>query len=402
MILATGTRDDRLGQYGRAQRALRMTHSVAAGEVTFTLGPVPSLETLEAEWRRFDRAGRHSFFLTWTWIGTWLKCLPPNLAPMLLKATRGGEVVGLALLTLRHGTIKGIMPVRQAWLNCTGDPALDCITIEHNGFASVLADDEELWSALAGLFASGSFPADELVLSGISPRWLANAEKGLIQVERREPAYRTPLCGITVEEGIEPLLSRNSRQQLRRSMRDYERDAPLAIDVARDPGTAFEYFAQMKDLHVRSWTRRGRRHAFASPFFETFHRALIKAGIEEGVVDLMRVTCGSRVLGYLYNFRRNGKVFSYQSGFDDAELTMRPGYVCHAIAISYYAAAGMSHYDFLAEANRLKQSFGTESYELSWSRVRRSTPKFRAEALVRRAVRLFTRHDVGSRLNGNT
>lgn len=101
---------------------------------------------------------------------------------------------------------------------------------------------------------------------------------------------------------------------------------------------------------------------------------------------MLRISAGDRTIGYLYNFIRNGTVSSYQSGFDDSVRGERPGYVCHALAISHYAAAGVQHYDFLAEPNRLKQSFGSERYELYWASVRRPTLSFRAHEVARKMV----------------
>ena len=215
----------------------------------------------------------------------------------------------------------------------------------------------------------------------------------LFAIERSEYGYRTPLANFTTLEGLMSSLSRNSRQQLRRSMRAYERKAPLSIDVARDTQTALEFFAQMKALHVRSWMRREHRHAFSNPFFETFHRSLIRRGAADGTVDLLRVSAGDRVIGYLYNFLRDGTVSSYQSGFDDADRQLRPGYVCHALAIAHYAAAGMSSYDFLGGTNRLKQTFGPERYELCWYYLHKNTSAFRVNALARRVAGAFRRRN---------
>lgn len=357
-----------------------------SGGITFAVEPLPPWGPLEAIWRRFDSVGKHSFFLTWTWIGTWLSCIPATTKVVLLKAKRGDEILGVSVLTLRDSTVRGIIPVRQAWLNSAGDAALDCLTIEHNGFASASPWEEELLPALENWFASGGLSVDECVLAGIgTPPCRSNDDRFLL-VERREPGYRTPLKDIAANGGLINHLSRNGRYQLRRSMRACERYGPLSVERAADDATAIGFFAQMKEFHVRSWSRRGQRHAFSNPFFETFHRALIPRGLAEGSVDLLRVCAGSRPLGYLYNFRHNGVVFSYQSGFDDVVATLRPGYVSHALAIAHYASAGMSHYDFLAEANRLKQSFGTERYELSWRRLRKPILGFRLEAMARNAV----------------
>jgi CelD/BcsL family acetyltransferase involved in cellulose biosynthesis len=355
-------------------------------DITLSAEPLPPIATLEDIWRGLDGTGAHSFFLTWSWIGTWLKTLPPSVRPMLLRATRAGELAGLALLTPRRGRLRGLIPVRQAWLNATGDPAFDCLTVEHNGFAVSGAGDSALVEALERSFRAGGIAADELVLPGIPAGHQAVPRP--LDRERASPAFRAPLEG--AREGIEPLLSRNARQQIRRAMRAWERKGPLSVEVAGDAETALAYFERMKELHMRSWKRRRRRHAFTHPFFEVFHRALIVDGFAGGGVDLMRISAGTHVLGYLHNFRRNGTVSSYQSGFDDTVPDLRPGYVCHALAMAHYAAEGMAQYDFLAGTNRLKQSFGPEQYEMCWRRLRKPKAVFQAEALLRRGVKMAT------------
>ena len=182
-------------------------------------------------------------------------------------------------------------------------------------------------------------------------------------------------------------------------MRAYECKGPLTVEVARDTQSALTFFAQMRALHICSWTRRENRHAFSNPFFETFHRSLIRRGVANGTVDLLRVSAGDQAIGYLYNFRHDGTVSSYQSGFDDVDRQLRPGYVCHALAIAHYAAAGMSSYDFLGGTNQLKQSFGPQRYELCGYRLHKKTPLFRADLLARRVVGAFRSRPIISFLN---
>jgi CelD/BcsL family acetyltransferase involved in cellulose biosynthesis len=361
-----------------------MTSSGIRQKIEFTIEPLPPLEALGNTWKRLDAAGQHSFFVTWAWIGTWLRCLPSPPQAMLLRATEDRETVGLSVVTLKRATRRG-MPVNQAWLNATGDPAYDCITIEHNGFASAGVRVDKLWAAFRDWFVPGVPATDEFILYGVDAGELA-FEGSVSTIERSEYGYCVPLGNFTTLEGLMRSLSRNSRQQLRRSMRTYEREAPLSIEVARDTQTALAFFAQMKAFHVRSWTRRGRRHAFDNPFFETFHRFLIRRGMADATVELMRVSAGDRAIGYLYNFLHDGTVSNYQTGFDDADRQLRPGYVCHALALAHYAAAGMSSYDFLGGTNRLKQSFGSERYELCWYRLHKKASVFRAGIRARRRV----------------
>jgi CelD/BcsL family acetyltransferase involved in cellulose biosynthesis len=361
-----------------------MTHSA-----TFVVEPLPDVGTLEKLWRGFDSGGAHSFFLTWTWIGTLLRTAGER--PLLVKAWRDTELAGLALLTRRQGRLRKLLPIRQAWLNATGDADLDGVMIEHNGFALPSGHDAALWPAFVRWFAEERF-ADELIVPGIDPEEAHGGRTGLYVLERRRDGFRTPLRALGAD-GIAPFISSNARQQLRRSLRDY--GDGLALDRAPDSETALTYFSELKQLHIKSWTRRGRRHAFDNPSFETFHRALIPAGMQHGSVDVLRITAGTRAIGYLYNFRRNGIVSSYQSGFDDETPGLRPGYVCHALAMARYAKAGETTYDFLAGTNRLKQSFGIEKYELCWRHYRRPTIGFRADHLARKAVRFIRRGQRG-------
>ena len=351
-------------------------------ELTIVSEQLPPLGEVGAQWREFDRLGTHDFFATWAWVGTWLRALPFSVKPRLLRAMKGDELVGLATLTLTTSKLHGVLPVSQAWLNASGDADLDQLTIEHNGFSSAHIRADELLQALVKSFVEGQIPADELVLPGLAD--LGPPQLGLIDAGNLVPGFRSPLDALDADHGIEQLLSSNARRQLRRSLRAAERFGPVSVQVAPDLTTALQFFADLKTLHIRWWERRRRRHAFSTPFFEQFHRALIANAFSDRFVEILRVTAGDRILGYLYNFRRNGKVTSYQSGFSDTFPDLRPGYVCHALAMSHYAKSGMIAYDFLAGDNQLKRSFGVQCYQLGWHRLRRKTITFQIEAGARK------------------
>jgi CelD/BcsL family acetyltransferase involved in cellulose biosynthesis len=145
-----------------------------------------------------------------------------------------------------------------------------------------------------------------------------------------------------------------------------------------------DFFSQLKDLHRSSWQRRNILDAFDNPHFEPFCRELMEADGAAKNVDLLRLTAGPKLLGVLLNFRRCGVVYSYQSGLDDTDPDLRPGYVAHAMAIQHYAGNGQQVYDFLAGQNRLKQSMSNESYPLFWQSLQRPNYAFRFNRLARR------------------
>jgi hypothetical protein len=346
--------------------------------LTIELQPIASPREVQTFW--FQNAPvSQSFFTSWTWLGTWLELLPLSAGVQLLILAKGNQR-GLALLFPRKSRRHRLLNVRQLHFNSTGDPEFDSVFIEHNGFAGLDAD-LDVWRRLEQWFLAGQANADELVIPGVESSG-ALAFARALQQRRDVPAFRIALKAMRDQGGLEGGLSRNSRQQLRRAMRAYGPTGSLTLETACRPDQALGYFDALKALHIRSWTRRGKPHAFRHAFFEIFHRVLIARGVADGSVRLIRVSAGGDPIGYLYNFRYRGAEYAYQSGFEDSDPDLRPGYVCHALAIEAATAAGADTYDFLAGANRLKQSFANEQYVMSWTTLTQPTVSLRAAAAI--------------------
>lgn len=347
-----------------------MTAVSARQQIRFNLEPVDSLDALQAQWNRFDLIADHSFFSTWTWIGTWLRMLPWDFTPQLLTARLGDETIAAAILVPRREKF-GISVVHQFHFNSTGEPEYDCLTTEHNDFAGTGEGQVELWQAFLAWFAARS-RVDELIIPGVEQRSVSVALPAykLLKTIRNVPAFRVTNLASIAEAGFDTLLSRNSRQRLRRSLRDYTQQGPLRIDEASNVESALSYFDELKIFHIHSWERRGRPHAFRYPFFERFHRELIRVGVPKGEIQLLKISAGTRAIGYLYNFRRCKKIYAYQSGFEFSAPHLRPGYVSHALAMRSNAERGEQIYDFLGGDNPLKRSFADDHYFISWSAFR--------------------------------
>jgi CelD/BcsL family acetyltransferase involved in cellulose biosynthesis len=312
--------------------------------------------------------------------------LPPTFEPRLLLLERDGKCEGAAIATRNRSRRHGLVIARGLHLNATGDRNLDCVTIEHNGFVGCRDACGEGWRALAEWFFSGRIDADELDLPGVTD----DIAPGRFGSDRLEHGFRVQLAQVRAGNGkVGAILSANARQQLSSAMRALAANGPITLDAAGTVDQALVFFDQLKQFHIRSWTRRGRRHAFASPFFERFHRTLITRCADAGEVELLRLSAGGIAFGYLYNFRWNGHVYAYQSGFDDSNGHLRPGYIAHALAIERHSAAGAADYDFMAGTNRLKESFSTERYDMHWYTIRRPLLRFRAEQAVRVARSRF-------------
>ncbi len=145
-------------------------------------------------------------------------------------------------------------------------------------------------------------------------------------------------------------------------------------------------------LHGASWNRRGKQGAFGTEWQRCFHMALMERAYARDELDLLRVEGSSGLIGLLYNFRLNGYIYAYQSGFMEEGLDpyAKPGMTCHVTAINEAVAHGHEVYDFLAGDQRYKRSLAHNMSTLTWVELARpwspTAILFRTAAVVKRRL----------------
>jgi CelD/BcsL family acetyltransferase involved in cellulose biosynthesis len=186
-------------------------------------------------------------------------------------------------------------------------------------------------------------------------------------------------------------LSANTRYQIRRSMRLYEKHGELTAQRATNIDEAMRYYSEMELLHQRYWLSRGQAGAHAYPFYGKFHRALLANCLPRGTAELVRIAAGDKTIGYVYNFVRDGWVYAYQTGLEyDSDSKMKPGLVAHYLCIEKHLSEGAHGYDFLAGDSRYKRSFGTPGPDMLELVLQRPIAKLRIESALREVKRTFT------------
>ncbi|MBB6124184.1 GNAT family N-acetyltransferase [Sphingobium subterraneum] len=351
-----------------------------------TLEPVTDIAALEQRWRALETHCVASFFLGWTWMGSWLSACVEGTAPLpdLLAVQRGGEDVALALVG--HSVERRTFGrARTWWLNQAGHGDADRPFIEYNGLLVRAQDANEAaraaWDAImtrrdwSALMLSGMAPDDALLTAAPAVRRRTLRDSS--------PAYFMDLHAVRAAKGDAlSLLSSNTRSQIKRSIKDQPGD--IVIDRAQDDATVTDWLAEMKQMN----SGRHADNAWDLPIFQRFAAHITRAGMAGGSVELLRLCCSNAALGYLLNFVHNGCAMNYQSAFAEP-LTPRskPGLMCHMAAASRYADAGLERYSLLAGKDRYKQSLSTGAEELHWLRLERFTPALEAEACVRRILR---------------
>lgn len=349
--------------------------------------PVTDGEVLAARWQAVEARAHPSLFQSWGWIRTWLRTMPATLSPLLLSIHDGEEECGLAVICRHRRRRYGWLVSHGLFLNETGDPALDALTVEFNGVLAV--EGVETRAAVAAIhhLVSSVDGWDELYLSGIvcepdcdyvalasraglTPHLLSEQPCDYVDLESVRAGGEDYLSG----------LSKNTRYQIRRSLRRYEERGALTIRVAASVEEALTFFYRMKALHQAYWLGRGESGAFGNPVFEDFHRAYIVDRFSSGEIHLVRIAAGDDDIGFLYNMLHDGHVYSYQSGFVyEEDAAMKPGLVSHYLAICDASARGARIYDFMAGAAQHKMSLGTHRREMVWIAARKPRLRFRLE-----------------------
>ncbi len=361
-------------------------------DIQVSLAVLSDIDALGRRWEALQTRCAVSYFTTWGWVGCWLRALPPAARPRVLEASQGGEVVGLALIGARRRHRHKLIASRSLFLNETGDPHFDQLTVEHNG---VLAPPTLVApvtrACVAHLLSRGDW--DELVLRrldtivGLEPA--RAARKTALIEELRAPSHFVDLRALR-DAGTPYLaaVSGNTRYQIKRALKEYAKQGALWVGQAQTTAEALDYLARLKGLHQAYWVERGEPGAFANDFFDRFHQALVAARFAHGEIQLLRIGTEAEVIGYLYNFVHDGQVYNYQSGFRyGSSPLLKPGIASHYLAIEHNLQHGAARYDFLAGDYRYKKSLGTHASEMIWAVVQRERLRFQAEDAFRRLKR---------------
>jgi CelD/BcsL family acetyltransferase involved in cellulose biosynthesis len=319
---------------------------------------------LGVRWRDLEQRAAPSFFRSWTWVG----CLAAErfADPVLIEATEDGRTVALALFN----RVRRWGGPATLYLGESGTAELDCPYIEQNGVLAEEGRGAELTERCLRTVASRY----DVVLSGVDDVTLAAARRSapLLRVGRSQGSPFVDLAALR-EAGGDYLASRsaNTRQQIRRSNRFYQRAGPIEVERAASVEAAWAALDQLAVLHQAAWSARGQPGSFVRPFFRRFHRELLTVAIPRGEATLLTVSCSGTAVGVLYNFVYQGRMLAYQSGFAyrPGEAQAKPGLICHSRAICLALEQGLDVYDFLAGEDRYKRSLADLSHRQIWART---------------------------------
>ncbi|WP_193222189.1 GNAT family N-acetyltransferase [Alkalilimnicola sp. S0819] len=338
-------------------------------------------------WRTLVEQGDHAYFLSWGWMEAWLDTAASYGArPQLALFSDAQGPAAACFLGRRRRLRHGFIPARSLHLNSSGVPALDRICIEFNAVPCRPDVAPTLPALLQGL--PGGW--DELVLPGLDREAFPGASLGQaprgyrLEVRRDTSAHYVDLAPLRAGQDYLALLSANTRAQIRRARRRYAERGEWQVEEAATLAEAEALFEQLLGLHRAMWAQRGSPSNFDTDYVLAFHRRLIRQRFHAGDIQLLRFSVDGEPVGCLYNFRHQGRVYAYQSGFRfESDNRLKPGLACHSAAVEHNARQGHRRYELLAGDGQYKASLATGRGRLLWCTLQKPRPQFWVERQAR-------------------
>ena len=351
-------------------------------------------DDIKDSWLDIQSRADCSYFQSWGWIETWLDQIAIELRPLVVKVWSDDRLVGIGLFVSRDVKRRVFIRSHAMYLNEYPFDGLNMV-IEYNGLLVERGLEEVVYIETVGHLLKHYKHHDEFHFGAILDKpdfdILEKCAIGNFKfvVNEHSKCWQVDLEKFEAgQESYIASLSKNSRGQIRRSLRLYEIESPVSLKEAETVTEALEFFESMKGFHTKRWRSKGKSGSYANPASVNFHRALIRKRFEFGEVQMIRVTNSQGDIAYLLNYIWQRRVYSIQMGFNYQEdKRLKPGYVAHTLAIVHNKEKGMAVYDFMHGYARYKKSLGFCRESLYWVILQIPQPKFFAENLAVAAVR---------------
>lgn len=346
-------------------------------------GPVDVSQVLK-DWQTLSELSQLTCFQSVNWLRAWLECYKPDIK--VLRVFRGEALFGMTLIVYVKGKTSLGLPSNRLYFQQVGDKERDQIWVEYNGILSRSGYEYEVLDIACEYLKEIDSEWDELCLGTVSFSYMEAIQARLDlepMVFSHSPSYGVDIKKLGGKGGnYLDSLSRNTRYQIRRSIKLYESSGgALEVHRALTSVEAQQYFVEVGELHKKRW---GAESGFYNEHFIRFHKLLISNSYDDGFVDILKIACGNKVLGYLYNFCFRGIVYFYLCGLtDEGSNKLKPGLTAHTLAIEHYRKGGMSYYDFMGGGGQYKESLGQAHDDLVYASLRKNKYKFRLESKLR-------------------
>lgn len=350
--------------------------------VSYTVNLVPcstkTISEIGEIWQELSsRVDDANYFLSWPWIESWLMTCCPTVMDRcyLIIAERTRQVCGLGIV------VHDAKHYRTGYLHKAGNDALDQIWLEYNDFLLQADDREAIRDAmLTSVMTSPLLKIQALTLDMtlLSADTLDNV--GLPFQTLSSIGYKKDITGRATSEMLLQDFSKNTRQQITRSLKRLSQQGRVGLKVCREPQEKLSALPEIRRLHQEQWRANEWGSGFDNGVFDQFHQRLL----EHASTQVIMLEIDDKPLAYGYYFCFNKQVLFYLSAMiKSADNRTKVGLSFHALAMTHFAKFGYQSYDFLAGDARYKASLSDTKYELKSYRIYRQNWFNKAVVLLR-------------------
>ena len=301
-------------------------------------------------------------FLSYSWQHSWISSLPA--LPKLTAFKNEGQLVGYVFYNTRN--LLPFLPLKHCFLNQMGISDCDQVWIEFNDIICIEGFKSECISLFIDeVLEQKSIAKFSISMCSAPQAWVEKAQdKNFTYQIQQTPGYRTTLKSIDCVEDVLSGVSRNSRNKIKRAIREAEVIFGELYIKKYEKAEADTFLNRLAQFHKKQWMDTPFGSGFSNRYFLDHHKTL--CGDFSNSVDLLEVKAGDTSLGLSYNLVHNNRVYFYCSGINDSAKRgkLKPGYIMHTLLMSYYGRLGFEFYDFMAGDSQYKRSLSSEEYKL--------------------------------------
>ena len=360
---------------------------IKLNSIQIDIAPLLATETnsLKSKWLELEKTSSPSFFLSWKWIGTWLKQVIPTQKLIVVSASHHNEVVGLGIFVEKTTTRYGLLKSTQWFLHRSGNDVDDQIWIENNNFLMSKKNEQlvltAIWQALCKLPQS----VDEFVIAMYHKKTeqclLPKSSNYNLISSYTETGYYLSLKNMFTLEDYLITLSKNTRKQLKRSYSLLQQEN-FTFEIIEDPAQQLVILNQSKQWHIDKWENTETPSGFTNTKFINFHENLLNEKHLHAKTVMASLTINNELYGCLYCFIDDNCAYFYLSAFKELkDNRIKLGLTLHMLFIQWLIEQKplITNYDLLAGHARYKQSLAHHQDEYAYLIVQKNSLKFKIE-----------------------
>jgi len=325
------------------------------------------LKSLAKRWNHLlSESESNNIFLTWEWVFHWWQVYGngKELHVLAVKDLHE-EIVAIAPFYVRAKKFFSGLSVHEVRFLGTGED----VSPDYLDFIIRKGFEHEAIHALVGYLAVKNgwdiIHLTDMLSTSITAKAIREVATDIgLKVEKSQRAI-CPYIRLRPDwEEYIGSLSKNMRSNIKRRMRNLEKDFKTRYFVWQDmEGLAF-VMEKLASLHNKRWEEKGGEHGFSSKQYKAFHQAVSKEFALKGWLQLSCLELNDEIVAILYDYRYGDKIYYYQGGFDPSLYKYSLGLVLRAYVIQKAIEDGIKEIDLLK---------GAYEHKYKWTQYDRQT-----------------------------